>query len=302
MKDEQEHIRQKKHVDDEQSCSTNMCGPRIGGISLFQLIVIVIFVLMAYASARGQAIQENPDFKQKIDVIEHLGDKIDLTLPVIDASGDTLPLSSQFDDDLPVVLVFHYNDCPMLCSLVLTGVSQVTRDSDLVPGEDYRIVTVSVDPRETPQRTEASEQRYNGELPESATGQPWRFFTATQGAIDTLTEQVGFKYYYDEEREEYMHPAVIMTVSPDGKVSRYLYGVEFKPRAFRLAVVEASQGKVGNTVDRVLLYCMHYDPDAEGYVVLAGNVMKLGGAVTLVLLGLLLGGLWIKERVRTSKA
>lgn len=279
-------------------CRAGGCGPRIGGVSLVQLLLIAIFLLFAWTAANGQLLQQNPEHTQRIDVIEHLGDTVDLTLPVIDSAGDTVTLASQFADELPVVLVFHYSDCPMLCSLVLNGVSAVTNASDLVPGKDYRILTVSVNPAEGPDRAKASEERFNAELPDNRVGEPWRFFTATQATLDSLTTQVGFQYYYDEKREEFMHPAVIHVLDHEGHITRYLYGIEFKPRDFRLAIVEGARGLVGSTVDRILLYCMHYDPDAEGYVVIAGQVMKLGGAVTLVIFGTVLGGFWLKERRR----
>ncbi|MCB2212806.1 SCO family protein [bacterium] len=281
-----------------QSCNVGGCGPTLGGIPLIQLILVLFFVLMAFAAARGQVLQEKPAFQEKIDVVEHLGDTIDLTLPVVNSDGDTVTLGSEFEGDLPIVLVFHYSDCPMLCSLVLNGVSSITRASDLVPGEDYRILTVSVDPHELPQRSRASEERFNGELPDTKVGQPWTFYTAEQATLDSLTSQVGFKYYYDSKRKEFMHPAVVQILSPEGKIARYLYGIEYKKRDFRLGIVEASNGEIGTTIDRVLLYCMHYDPDAEGYVVVAGQVMKLGGAVTLVIFGFALSMLWLKDKGR----
>lgn len=285
------------------SCANGgFCGRTIGRVPICRILLAVFFVLLAVAASRGQTVQQNPAFKDSIDVIEHLGDTLDVSLPLIDADGDTVTLGSQLTGDRPAVLVFHYSDCPMLCSLVLNGVSAATRAVDLVPGEDYTIISVSVNPCETPQRSAASEKRYNGELPESATGRPWRFYTATQPALAALTRQAGFKYYYDADKDQYMHPAVVTLLTPAGVIARYLYGIEYKPRDFRLGIVEASDGEVGSTADRVLLYCMQYDPDAEGYVMFAANVMKLGGVVTMLFLAVLLGGLWLKERVRRRGA
>jgi len=291
--------RPEQEVDSEQSCSTRGgCGPAIGGMPIIQIIMILFFVIMAAVAARGQVVQDDPPHMQRIDVIEHLGSSIDLTLPVINSDGDSVAIGSQFSDGRPVLLVFHYSDCPMLCSLVLNGVSKATRESDLVAGEDYRIVTVSVDPAEEVSRSRASEERYNRELPDNHVGKPWRFFTADSTTLAALTDQVGFKYYYDDERGEFMHPAVVQVLTADGMISRYLYGIEYTSRDFRLAIIEGSEGKVGNTIDRILLYCMHYDPDAEGYVMVAGQVMKLGGAITLLVFGFALGMLWVKDRTR----
>jgi protein SCO1 len=301
MSDQNENDRRTQ--DDTESgktCSTSGgCGPTFAGVPIIQLILVIFFIIMSVVAARGQVVQDNPPHVQKIDVIEHLGETIDLSLPLINSAGEIVPLGSQFADGLPVVLVFHYNDCPMLCSLVLNGLSNATRESDLIAGDDYRIVTISVDPQEAPDRSEASEARFNAELPDTHVGDAWQFFTADSTTLSILTNQVGFKYYFDAKREEFMHPAVVQILTSDGMISRYLYGIEYKTRDFRLGIIEGSEGKIGNTIDRILLYCMHYDPDAEGYVMVAGQVMKLGGALTLLILGFTLGTLWVKDRAKS---
>lgn len=293
----------------ERTDETPVCGPmcdrpgRIGSMTFFQLVLVVIFLLLAFSAAsNGQYLVDDPEFEGKIDVVEHLGDAIPLDIPFVDARGDTVPFRSVvFEDSLPVMLVMHYSDCPMLCGLVLNGVSKVSQNVDLVPGKDYRIVSVSVDPLETPQRAKASEKRFNGELPEESTPDAWRFLVGPQASIDSLTKAIGFIYFYDEKNDQYAHPALLTLLTPQGRISRYLYGIEFNPRDVKLGLLEAGRGTIGDPVDKLLLYCFHYDPDSESYVVFAGNVMRVGGAVTLTLLALLLGILWWRDRVRHAK-
>ena len=131
-------------------------------------------------------------------------------------------------------------------------------------------------------------------------GVEWPFLTGSEENINRLADTLGFRYYYVPERDEYAHPAVIFVLTPDGKISRYLYGIEYKPNDIRLALLEASQGKTGSTIDRLILYCYHYDPDAGSYVLFATNVMKLGGAVSLIILALFLGILWLRESRRRA--
>ena len=126
--------------------------------------------------------------------------------------------------------------------------------------------------------------------------QNWTFATASQDVIDTLTAALGFEYYYVQERDEYAHPAVLFVLSPENIISRYLYGISYKAFDLRLALLEASQGRIGSTIDRIILYCYHYDANANSYVALAGNIMKLGGLFTLILLSLFLGTYWLKEK------
>lgn len=284
-----------RHFDgsrEEGACNRNA---RLG-VSLCTLTFVLFFLLMAVAVAFGQAVQDSPDFSSKINVVEHLGDTIPLDLPFVNTQGDTVPLGSFFKGDIPVILLLHYSDCPMLCSLVLNGTSKVIRQVDLTPGVDFRVVAASINPRETVQRAAQTEQRYRKELPKGALPETWSFLVGPQSSIDSLANALGFQYFYDKKHDQFAHPAVMHILSPDGHISRYLYGVDYNPRDVRLGLLEASEGKVGTTVDKIVLYCFHYDPDAEGYVVVAANVMRIGGAVTLVLLGVLLGLLWARDR------
>jgi len=163
------------------------------------------------------------------------------------------------------------------------------------------MITIGIDPAETAELAYAKKVNYLNDL-DTLTGESgWVFHVGTQDQIQTLAEAVGFKYFYDEDRDEFAHPAVVFVIAEDGTISRYLYGIEFKKQDLRLSLLEASEGKIGNSFDRLILYCFHYDPDAGGYVVMAGNVMRLGGAVVLAGLALLITMLRLGERRRRAR-
>ncbi len=258
--------------------------------------------MLAAPLASGQALQKDDPALQGIDVEEHLGDTIPFDVNLVNDRGDSVTLGQYFGDNKPAVLVMAYYTCPMLCNLVLNGVSDAIGSMPLDPGKDYRVLTVSIDPRDSVALAAAKKKNYLTDLNRKGADTAWTFFVTSADQSKRLADAIGFKYYYVEDKGQYAHPAVITVVSPAGVVSRYLYGIEFNPRDLRLALVEASEGKIGTTVDRILLYCYHYDPDAGGYTLLAFNVMKLGGILTLVLLGSFLGIFWIRESRRRSRS
>jgi len=278
-------------------CRPGECNSaRINSKTFFQLVLVLIFLLLSYAAARGQYLVDDPEFEGKIDVVEHLGKTLPRGLPFVSSSGDTVTLGEVLGDELPVLLVLHYSDCPMLCGLVLDGVRKAANGMDLVAGEEYWILSVSIDPMETSQRAKGSEKRYNGELEHKASDKAWQFLVGPPSSIDSLASALGFIYFYDNKAQQYAHPAVIYMLTPESRISRILYGIEFNPRDVKLGLLEAGREVIGDPVDKLLLYCFHYDPDSESYVVFASNVMRAGGAVTLFLLALLLGVLWLRDR------
>jgi protein SCO1/2 len=243
----------------------------------------------------AQVVRDDIDELQDIDVDEHLGESIPLDLSFTNEKGEKKALQSFFDNDKPKILVLAYYNCPMLCTLVLNGLSETIRAMQLKPAEDYEILTISIDPSETPQLAEAKKKAQIGEIDKRGLDIGWHFFVGRDSSIRALADAIGFKYFYVEEREEYAHPAVLVVLTPDGMISRYLYGIEYPEFNLRLALLEASEGKIGSTLDKLILYCFHFDPGANGYVMFAANVMKLGGVATLIILGLFLGGFWFRE-------
>ncbi len=264
------------------------------------LIVLTLWFFFTTDSLRAQLIESDPSELKGIDVTEQSGESIPLNLLFRSDKGDTVALERYFSEGKPVIMALHYSDCPMLCSLVLNSLSNGVRNLGFQPGVDYRILTVSVNPDETLERCQMTSERYNKTLKPGATADAWTFFTGAQPQIDSLANALGFGYYKVEETGEYAHPAVLHILTPAGKISRYLFGIDFRERDLRLALVEASEGKIGNTVDRLILYCFHYDPNAKGYVVMAGNVMRIGGILSVILLGSIIGIYWRKDRMRSK--
>lgn len=260
-------------------------------------IIIALFVLFCLRSTgASQVVKQNDEKLDRINVDEHLGRKIPMDLVFTSDDGRQVTLGEFFNHGKPVVLTLGYYECPMLCNLVFNGLSSAVSKLDWTPGDEFRMVTVGIDPSETHELAYAKKVNYLNELGKPVEESSWTFMVGEEDQIQKLAEAVGFRYFYDAERDEYAHPAVVMLLAEDGTISRYLYGIDFKRQDLRLGLLEASEGKIGSTVDRILLFCFHYDPDSEGYVVFAGNVMKLGGALAALVLGLFLAVMWYGER------
>jgi protein SCO1/2 len=236
-----------------------------------------------------------PRVLDSVEVSERIGDSIPLGLPFTDATGRETQLSEFFGDDQPVVLILAYYQCPMLCNLVISGTAKALRGTGLTLGKDYRALTVSIDPTETP--TLAS-SRKAGHL--QALGAPtdepaWGFMTGAEEQIRALARSVGFGYAYDEETKQYAHAAAVFILTPRGKISRYLYGINFSPRDLKLALLEAADGKVGTSLDRILLRCFKYDPALRKYGIYVWGILKGGALLVLAMLSALLAVLWRRE-------
>ncbi len=214
-----------------------------------------------------------------LNIVEHLDEPLPLDLNFVDDRGKPVRLRQLFDGVRPVVLSLNYSNCPMLCGLKLRGMIDALTDVALEPGRDYHIVSVSIDPLESTAQARLAKQRYLREFGRG-NGDGWHFLTGREPQIRALADAVGFQYRYIPERKEYAHAAVFMLCTPEGRLSRYLYGVRFEPKTLQLSLVEAAQGKIGTTFDKVLLFCFHYDANSGNYAPTAVNLMKLGGAVT----------------------
>ncbi len=269
--------------------------------AIARIITIIAVVLISdIAGISAQVIREDDPRLRDIDVIEMRGDTIPFDIQLTDDKGRQQTLGDYFHQDKPVVLVMAYYTCPMLCNLVLNGLAESAAQLKLKAGEDYNIITVSIDPTETAELAAAKKQNYisSAERPDFMDG--WAFCVADSVESKRLADAIGFKYYWDEKQKQYAHAAVITILTSDGMISRYLYGIKFPSRDLKFSLLEAGKGQIGGPVEKLLLFCYHYDPDAGGYVVFATNVMKIGGALSLTLLAIALGILWIRELRRRS--
>lgn len=264
-------------------------------------------LVLSFASIPGA--QENkgipPELKD-VDIIEHLGQTIPEDIMIVTDLGDTVEISSLLHQGKPIVLNLAYYQCPMLCNLVLNGVSESMAKLDWDAGIEFQALVVSINPDET--HTLAADKKVNYiEAFKTASGREfnsdgWTFATTTGQNSRKLADALGFNYYKVPETGEYAHAAVTFVLSEDGMISRYLYGVSYAERDMRLALLEASEGKFGSAMDKLLLFCYRYDPGSRGYVMFAVNVMKIGGALTVLLIVVLVGWLLWRERRRHPKA
>lgn len=234
---------------------------------------------------------------KQVDIEEHLGEKLPLDLPFVDQTGKAVKLGELFHGK-PVVLSLVYFKCPMLCSLVLSGQAKVMREMDLGLGQDYQAVTVSFDPHDTPHDAEIKQHNYLQSLGKPDQKADWSFLTGGPESIGALTRAIGFKYYYDEASQQFAHAAAIFIITPEGKISRYLYQLSFEPKQLKLAVVEASAGRAGSSYDRSLLSCYRYDLASKRYKLYVIGFIKLGALLAFALLAALLGRLWYVEAKR----
>lgn len=249
---------------------------------------------VAFAESREEI---KPKELDQVGVTEHLNQQVDLNLTFIAEDGYPHALKEYFHSGRPVVLNLVYYTCKMLCNIVLNAQVQSLRKIDWTPGEQYEIVTVSIDPAENFQLAREKKASYLESYGRPAPG--WHFLADNGGNVRQLARQVGFGYKFDEGTAQYAHPAVVFILTPEGKMSRYLYGVQFKPLDVRLALTEAAQGKFGVT-ERILLFCFHYDPAAKGYVPFAQNIMKSSGVLTILVMGFFLYRFWRRERIRAA--
>jgi protein SCO1/2 len=234
-----------------------------------------------------------PAVLKNIEIKQNLGTQLPLDLQFKDENGREVRLGEYFGSR-PVVLSLVYYQCPMLCGEVLNGMSSAFNVLKFDLGKDYEVVTVSFDPREGPDLAKAKKARFVKLYNRPGADKSWHFLTGSPESINALAKAVGFQYQWDERTQQFAHAAAIMVATPHGKLAQYLYGVEYAPRDLRLALVEASQDKLGSLVDQVLLYCYHYDPRIGKYGAVISRVLQVAGLLTIVILG---GGLLLLTKL-----
>jgi protein SCO1/2 len=225
---------------------------------------------------------------------QRLGEPVPLDLAFRDEAGHPVQLGD-YVDGKPVILTLNYFHCPNFCTLVLDGLAKSLEEADLKMGSDFTVVTVSIDPRETPELAAAQKDLLLRHYSGLGIEDNWHFLTGDAPAIERLTQAVGFRYAYDALQDEYAHPAGLVILTSDGKIARYLYGAGFLTRDLRLALVEASQNRIGTLTDQVLLRCYRYDPATGRYSLMALNIVRLGSLITTLAFGGFLLFLWRRE-------
>ena len=242
----------------------------------------IILTLFLSVQVNAQSYTEN--LQQRIGIDQKLGDQLPLDLPFVDSDGNPVHLRDYFGDK-PIILSLVYFDCPMLCTQVINSLLRAMNVLSFGAGTEFDVLTISIDPDETPELANAKKIEYlkNYRGREGSTG--WHFLTGDQQQIDELAAAVGFRYEYDEPTDQYIHASGIMVLTPEGKLARYFYGIDYPPRDLRWGLVEAADGAIGNPVDQLLLLCYSYDPMTGKYGLYIRNSLRIGGLATILALG-----------------
>lgn len=248
-------------------------------VGFLRAIILTLFLSL---QVNAQSYTEN--LQQRIGIDQKLGDQLPLDLPFVDSDGNPVHLRDYFADK-PIILSLVYFDCPMLCTQVINSLLRAMNVLSFGAGTEFDVLTISIDPGETPELANAKKIEYlkNYRGREGSTG--WHFLTGDQQQIDQLAAAVGFRYEYDEPTDQYIHASGIMVLTPEGKLARYFYGIDYPPRDLRWGLVEAADGAIGNPVDQLLLLCYSYDPMTGKYGLYIRNSLRIGGLATILALG-----------------
>jgi protein SCO1/2 len=265
----------------------------------------ILAIALPAASAAAQSTRPAefvPEAFRNVGIDARLDQQLPLDARFTNAHGDEVTLGRYFNGDKPVVMALVYFRCPMLCQLVVNGMTRALADIDWNPGEAYEIVVVSFNPREGPELARRKKLAYLSEFGRDTDPSGWHFLTGDANAIDRVTSAVGFRYHWSDSRKEYIHDSAIYVVTPNGRMSKYLFGVQYNPRTLRLGMVEAAEGRIGSISDKVTLLCSHYDPAAGTYAASAMLIMRLTAVpMGLALIVVVFIGVRIVRRRRAAE-
>jgi protein SCO1 len=242
-----------------------------------------------------QSVGVRPDLLKEVGIDQKLGQQVPLDLAFREETGRTVQLSQYFGHK-PVILSLVYFNCPMLCTQVLNGQEAAMKGLPMDAGNQFEAVTVSIDPSDRPVLASVKKQMYLGMYGRADAAQGWHFLTGDEAQIKQLANAVGFRYAYDPDSKQFAHASVIMVLTPDGKISKYFYGIQYSPRDLRLGLVEASAQKIGTPVDSILLFCYHYDPHTGKYGLLISRLIQAGGLLTVLAIGVMMLIFFRRER------
>ncbi|QDK36326.1 SCO family protein [Bdellovibrio sp. NC01] len=274
---------------------------KTNGAALLTAAFVVLFSTASFAyngPEAGMAASDKAPELQGIGIDEHLGKKIDLNTSFKDENGQTVTLGSYFDGKHPVIISPVYFACPGLCNFHLNGLTDALKlmDKEWTVGKKYKILSVSFDSKETPDLALHKKDTYMKLYGREGAEKSWHFLTGNEASVQAITKELGFKFRWDEQSKEWAHASAAVVISPDGTISRYLPGIMFQPQDIKIALNEAAEGKIGSFVDSLVLYCFKYDPHQSKFVLAAVQVMKLGGALMVLLMVLWLLPVYIRSR------
>jgi protein SCO1 len=264
-------------------------------------IFAVLLMSLPCSTSLGQLNLGPPKEVAEVTVDQRLGEQLPLDVMLTDSLGRDVKSGYYFDSRRPVLVSLNYSDCPVLCNVQLNALVESLNKLDLAIGGDFQILTVSINPKESTERIRETKSKYVQMLPnQPGAAAGWHFCTARETSIRKLADALGFRYQYDAKTGEYFHPAMLAFVSPDGVISRYSLDVSFPPDQIKLALLDASKGTIGSPVDQFIMWCFSYDPDRGSYVLVAWRLMRLGAALTVAIMLILLVPYWIGRRRSAS--
>ena len=251
--------------------------------SILRAIALALRVVCLFVACEALAQDPPAGILEEIGVDQKLNAPVPQDLAFKDESGRDVHLRDYFHGK-PVVLSLVYFECPMLCSMTLNGLVKSMRPMTFNIGDDFDVLTISFDPKEKPDLASAKKNVYVTDYGRPGAARGWHFLTGSEDSIRRLTDAVGYRYKWDEATKQWAHVSAIAVLTPDGRVSQYLYGIEFSSRDLRLSLVQASQNKIGTLVDRILLYCYHYNPETGKYGFVVMTVVRLASLATVLAL------------------
>jgi protein SCO1/2 len=251
--------------------------------------------VLAQLSDPMQSVGVRPDLLKNVGIDQKLNQQVPLDSTFRDETGKTVLLGQYFGQK-PVILSLVYFNCPMLCTQVLNGMEAAMKGLPMDAGNQFEAVTVSIDPSDRPVLASVKKQMYTGMYGHAGAAEGWHFLTGDEDQIKKLADAVGFRYAYDPDSKQFAHASAIMVLTPDGKISKYFYGIQYSPRDLRLGLVEASAGRIGTPVDSILLFCYHYDPHTGKYGLLISRLIQTGGLLTIAAIGITMLVLFRRER------
>jgi protein SCO1/2 len=261
----------------------------------------IAFTLICFLSLWWQAAGQNAqaNLTSKVGLDQQLNAQLPLNLALHDERGAVTLLANYFGAK-PVILVLAYYECPNMCTLVLNALLQSAQDLQFKVGKEYQIIVVSIDPHEGPALAAAKKQIYTQRYGRSGAVDGWHFLTGDEASIRSLANAIGFRFVYDPQTRQFAHPSVITVLTPSGKVSRYFAGIEYPPRALRLALIEASNNRIGSLTEQLFLLCFHYDPTSGKYGLFIKGLIQFAGISTVLVLGCGIALMVRRERLSSS--